>query len=146
MVMGTLTAPTCTMGPGGYVVRSHPLDSLGLELERAQHHDLLLLGVRYSAEVDAWFPRRTRVPGTRRPNTAGQIKIGLGRWICYKNNCEWTVLTYFLNNQPTPDEGSVNLFLLTTGSSPDLDLWRTPKHTHYEAIPEVFPANAEAFM
>ena len=64
-----------------------------------------------------------------------------------KNSCEWTVHSYCLN-QPAPDEGSVNLFLLMTGWSPALDLsFGGPlRHTYKEAIAEVIIANSEAFM
>ena len=56
----------------------------------------------------------------------------------------------FFFNEPAPDEGSAIFFLLTTGSSPDLEIWRTPRRIlirkPVQAIAESVFANSEAFM
>ena len=61
-----------------------------------------------------WFPRATGTGGTRtrtgRPDTAGRLEVGPGRWNRYQNSCELSVLcahTYFvfsrMQSQPAPD-------------------------------------------
>ena len=106
------------------------------------------LGVQVFCGSQCLVP--TAYPRTWRPNTAGQVKVGLGRWICYKkNSCEWTVHTYFLN-QSAPDEGSVKVFLLTSNdwlvARDPLELWGAPRHTHKESIAESLFANSKAYM